>query len=225
VARADLEARRQSWKEVEAKTLDTRYETRLREARTRFEKERAGRRARCVELPGRGELAHVRTLRERGERTQVAPRQGKNREAFVVEPTDEASQEEEGNGDESREILFAAPRTQYFSKRKNLSRSLEREKMGKAEAGKWRKVPEKDRRERRPTWADLDAWMNRRTQEGEDRNREKLLLGESLSGSDATYVELGKKVLYWYGCERSQRWEEPRRNQLTSVHEEPKRTG
>lgn len=225
VARADLEGRRQGWKEAEAQALETRYATRLSQARTRFEGERAGRQARCVDLPGRGDLAHVRTLRERGKKTQEAPRQGKHREAFVVDEGEGLTRVEAGEGDESREILFAAPRTQYFSKRKNLSRSLEREKRGQAEAGKWRKVPEKDRRERRPTWADLDAWMNRRTQEGEDRNRDKLLLGESLSGSDATYVELGKKVLYWYGCQRSQRWEEPKRTRVTSGHEEPRRTG
>jgi hypothetical protein len=43
-------------------------------------------------------------------------------------------------------------------------------------------------------------------QKVEDENRKELLRGEEVKGSDAEYREFGKKVVYFYGAERSERW-------------------
>jgi len=192
-------------RDAEAQGLESRYETRRTEARVEFETRLDARKQRRARVPARTQVDHLNTLRARAETTKAGPRQVKNREVGAWVQGDAAA----GSvGTPSRSILFAVPTTEYFAKRKNLSRSRDRVARGEAEAEKWRKVPEKARRERRPTWAELDGWMNRRSQGVEDRNRERLLEGKPVSLSEATYVELGKTLVYLYGCERSERWKD-----------------
>jgi hypothetical protein len=195
---------REERKEKEVEGLKTRHKARRVQARNQCEASVKGRKARRARVPSRKKVEHLETLRKRAEATRKTPRQVKNREGGVPMPYGKP----ERNGDRGREILFAAPTTEYFAKRKNLVRRKERAERGEMDAEKWRKVPEKARRERRPTWTELDRWMNRRSQGIEDRNRERLLEGKPVSLSTATYVELGKTVVYLYGCERSERWKE-----------------
>ena len=191
-------------RDKEAEALEARYATRRTQAEAESARRLEGRTERCARIPSRGKVEHVRTLRGRATATQEKRRQVKNREGGVPLPYAHP----EAEGDPGREILFAVPTTEYFAKRKNLGRRREREARGEAKAEKWRKVPEKARRERRPTWTELEGWMNRRSQGVEDRNRERLLEGKPVSLSTATYAELGKTVVYLYGCERSERWKD-----------------
>lgn len=205
----ELNQRRKGLKREEGKDLEGRYEKERKEYKEIFERKRRKRRERCERHPSRKELGHVKTLRERSDRTRKEPRQVKNREK--LERDQEGSEGSLGKeGDESREVLMAAPRTQYFAKRKNLTRRRELEdpkgSLGGKEVKKWRKVPEKERTERNPTWSELEAWMNRRMQKVEDENRKGLLRGNEAKGREAKYMEFGKKAVYFYGSERSERW-------------------
>ena len=52
----------------------------------------------------------------------------------------------------------------------------------------------------------MDKWSDERMQKVEDKNLKKVLNGEEVDRSYATYRELGKKVRFLYGAERSERW-------------------
>jgi len=174
----------------------------------------------------RRKIGHIRRLMERSERTRVSPIQRKNREQRLTRSTgDEFSQfkmkdpkELDVRGtemfeqmDEQGEVLRASPTTQYFAKVKNLLRIRERrsDQVGRGKAGsdrvkKRRKVPEKKRNQRYPHWTELEVWRNRVVQKVEDANLKKVLKGEKVDRSYATYRELGKKVRYLYAVERSE---------------------
>jgi len=173
----------------------------------RFEEKRKTRRELCAKHPSRKEIEHVKSLMERSDQTRSQPRQIKNREKLERNAEGEEADLER---DESREVLRAVPTTQYFAKRKNLTRRVELElptiESDEKEVKKWRKVPEKDRTERNPTWSELELWMNRRMQKVEDQNRHLILRGEEVKLSYAKYTEFGKKAVYFYGSERSERW-------------------
>ena len=200
-----VEQRRKKLKKGEAQDMEALYEKKREEMKKDFRKKYEGRKERCEKDKKRKGREHVKMVLERSEKTRKEPRQVKNREK--VEFGEERG-EKGKEGDESREVLMAAPRTQYYAKRKNRKRRKELEGRGEENPRrkKWRKVPEKERTERKPNWSDLDAWMNRRMQKVEDENRKELLRGEEVKGSDAEYREFGKKVVYFYGAERSERW-------------------
>jgi len=190
-----IEPRRRELKEEEGEILEVFYGKKREERKEGFKWKYKGRKKRCEEDPMRKERGHVKRLMERCEKTRKEPRQVKNREKV--------------NGkvgktkDESREVLIACPRTQYFAKRKNLTR---RKDMEGRKVQKWRKVPEPERRERNPGWSELEVWMNRRMQKVEDENRKVLRSGGMVMGNEAEYREFGKQVIYFYGSERSERW-------------------
>jgi len=112
--------------------------------------------------------------------------------------------------------MRALPTTQYFAKVKNLTRRRERRSDQRDENGiptieservkKRRKVPEKKRNQRYPHWTELEVWSNQLMQKVEDANLQKVLKGDEVDLSYATYRELGKKVVYLYAVERSERW-------------------
>jgi hypothetical protein len=205
--RSVVDARRKELKSEEAKDLEAMYEKKREVRKERFEEKRKTRRELCAKHPSRKEIEHVKSLMERSDQTRSRPRQVKNREKLERNAEGE---EVDLERDESREVLRAVPTTQYFAKRKNLTRRVELElpriESEEKEVKKWRKVPEKDRTERNPTWSELESWMNRRMQKVEDQNRHLILRGEEVKLSYAKYTEFGKKAVYFYGSERSERW-------------------
>jgi hypothetical protein len=136
--------------------------------------------------------------------------------------------------DNEGEILIASPTTQYFAKIKNLVRRIEIrspvQKKRKPVYGirgmeegefskgnreeKRKKVPEKKRNVRYPNWMELDAWSNRLMQKVENENLKKVLKGEEVNLSYATYREFGKKVRYLYAVERTERMDVDIENQV-----------
>jgi len=211
-----VEERRARWKQEEARDLEANHRTQREEIRADLVKKVERRQEVWKTETQRQGIEHLNTLRDLCVRTRLRPRQVKNREKWRPGA-------EESGKDSSREILMAVPTTQYFSKRKNFLRRVELES-GKREAKKWRKIPEKERTERHPDWSEREAWTNRRRKEVEDENRKGLLQGKggSLSGS---YVEFGKKVVYLYATERSERWNETKKNKekASSFREKPEK--
>lgn len=195
-----LEKKRKSLKEQEEKELSERYERRNGERKSKFEASVKKRKARVLREEKRRRLEPVKSLRELSGKTRKERRQGKNR--INLGWKGEGGKEEE---DERREIPRAVPRTEYFAKRKNLrlERKGSQEREGNEEQEKWKKIPEKERTERKPNWMQREGWVDRRTKKVEDEKRK----GET-SGIEANYREFGKKVVYLYGVERSQRWRE-----------------
>lgn len=196
-----LEPRRNELKQDEGEKLERFYEKKREERKERFVSKYEGRKERGKADPVRREREPVKRLMGRCEKTREKPRQVKNREWVIAQLKPDKGK---GKGtDGSREILIACPRTQYFAKRKNLTRRKERE--GR-KVQKWRKVPEPERRERNPGWSELESWMNERMQKVEDENRKVLRSGGNFIGNEAGYREFGKQVIYFYGSERSERW-------------------
>lgn len=176
------------------------------------------RKKRRKDYPGRKKREHLQVLVERSRESRKNPLKQKNREKR--ERADVGSQP-----DEETEILRAAPTTQYFAKVKNLIREMDRARPRKGEpetkasnrAKKRRKVPEKKRIQRYPQWTEMEKWSNRLMQKVEDENLAKILRGEEVTRSYATYRELGKKALYCYAEERSERW--PRKREKEKIIE------
>jgi hypothetical protein len=174
----------------------------------------------------RRKIAHLRSLVERSKQTRIQPIQRKNRVQRLQSSGGYGRREINENQikeefevfrgkDDEVEILRALPTTQYFAKVKNLTRMRERRSEPRDESGrstveneqvkKRRKVPEKKRHQRYPHWTELEVWSNQFMQKVEDLNLQKVLKGEPVDLSYATYRELGKKVVYFYAVERSER--------------------
>jgi len=216
---------REDLSEKEGRNLEGLYENRRVELKFGFEEKHALREKRVKETPDRRKVAHIRTLLERSKQTRENPRQRKNRtQRFTQKDKDVhiGNQGERRSGidefewmDGDGEILIASPTTQYFAKVKNLVRIMERhgshrgsneELKSREHVSKRKKVPEKKRTQRYPRWTELDTWSNQVMQMVEDENLQKVLNGEEVNMSYATYRELGKKVRYLYAVERSDRW-------------------
>lgn len=177
-----------------------------------FKKKFKKRKDRLGKYPERWELEHIERLAKRSQETRLKVGQRKNREERPQGRRNQNLEEDMVEGvkeskerDEEAEGLREASTTQYFAKPKNLRRIVKilREEN---ERGKRRKVPEKERTERHPDWMELDKWSDERMQKVEDKNLKKVLNGEEVDRSYATYRELGKKVRFLYGAERSERW-------------------
>jgi len=200
------------------------HEKRLGEFRRGFQEALNRRESTVIEKKERRKIGHIRSLLERSKETRKKPIQRKNRvQRFSSSFVDEQSGKRiEGDldhfqsKDDEVEIRRALPTTQYFAKVKNLTRRRERRSDQRDEKGlptieservkKRRKVPEKKRNQRYPHWTELEVWSNQLMQKVEDANLQKVLKGEEVDLSYATYRELGKKVVYLYAVERSERW-------------------
>lgn len=200
-----LEKKRKSLKEQEEKDLNERYERRNGERKRKFEASVKKRKALVRREEKRRDLESVKNLRHLSGKTRKERRQGKNRRN--LEWKREKGKETE---DERREIPRTVPMTEDFAKRKNLrlerkssQGSLSSRTEDNEEQEKWKKIPEKERTERKPNWMQREGWVDRRTKKVEDEKRK----GKT-SGIEANYREFGKKVVYLYGVERSQRWRE-----------------
>lgn len=215
-----VERRRKKQKKEEGKKLEKRYVKKREEGKKRFERKYKERKEVCEKEKGRKEREHVKILLGRSERTRRKPRKVKNREKVE-------RREKEEEKDESREVLIAAPTTQYYAKRKNRVRRKELEGTGEKEREKkkWRKVEEKERTVRKPRWSELDTWMNRRMQKVEDENRKRLMEGGERKRKEAKYIEFGKKAVYFYGAERSERWKKRKEKDIEKKEKRGKKNG
>jgi len=220
---------RQGRREEESKKREKFHGERRTEWKREFEAKWALRKQRVEEKKERGGVEHIRSLLKRSEETGRKPIQQKNRlkrfgenEKRQLEERKEIAKKEEsrvgreefGRRDHEGEILKASPTTQYFSKVKNVVRMVQRQSGRKEEGGsrvkKRRKVPEKKRTQRYPYWTELDVWSNRIMQKVEDENLKKVLKGEEVDLSYATYREFGKKVRYLYAVGRTDRMDRPK---------------
>lgn len=190
--------RRKDRSQEEEGSLHHLHQQRRRESQGQFREKREERRRWCGKHPGRSQLEHVNTLRNRSEETLTQAGKGRHRERLGEVPFTDRREEEE------RQRRFAVPTTQYFAKRKNLIRRIEREqRQGHPDRSRRRKLPETERRERKPRWADRERWMNRRRKDVE----KALRMGSRRAGeAERRYRELGKTTLYLYAVQRSQRW-------------------
>jgi hypothetical protein len=210
---SDLRSRRKDSKEEEKKKLEERYTTRRKQSRESFGKAYEKRRNKLGtrEYSGRKTLESVQRLRKRCEKTKLKPRQENDREPLRERPKEGRERELTRMGKKERELPFALPMTQGFAKRENLIRKGGRKGRQRSEEKKWRKVSEEERTKRVPSWTNYEEWVGKRTQKLEDENRKKLRKGESVDLTEATYLELGKRSLYRYGTERSERWKKKKK--------------
>jgi len=210
--------------EEEAEKREGFHTKRREEREVKFRSAYIRREKRVRKKKERRKVAHIRSLLERSKRTRIQPLERKNRvqrfkgtTPFPLSPIPVNGEDQESfqQKDEEVEILRALPTTQYFAKVKNLTRRCQRGSDQVDEKGnpttesvrvkKRRKVPEKKRNQRYPHWTELELWSNQFIQKVEDANLQKVLKGEEVNLSYATYRELGKKVVYFYAVERSER--------------------
>ena len=155
----------------------------------------------------------------------------------VREALDPTSYQWVNHGDTEDGRPPLTPRTGEFDKRTNRRRDAERagtrtEERKSKEGGKRGKSDEQDRKKRRklteaereerdPRRRDREKWRNRRAKKAEDEKRK-----EGGKVVQANYVELGKRLRYYYGTKRSRRWlEEGRKREKRSNPKEGKEIG
>jgi hypothetical protein len=138
--------------------------------------------------PGRLRIDHVKALVERSRQTRTNRLLQTHRVPRLPVPMD----------DIDRGILMEAPTTQYFAKRSNLVRRMERLAIPKQLALKRAKVPETQRAERYPYSRELDHWTTRLMQAVQDETITRRSRGETGYTSAATYRQLSKKVIHLY---------------------------
>ena len=220
---------RQGRREEESEKREDFYGERRKKLKNEFEVKWGLRKQRVDQKKERGKVQHIQRLLKRAEETGQKPIQQKNRLKRFGENEKQpfSDRKEISNKEESRlgreeferrdhegEILRASPTTQYFAKVKNVIRMVQRQS-GRTDqedenrVKKRRKVPEKKRTQRYPYWIELDVWSNRIMQKVEDENLKKVLKGEEVDLSYATYREFGKKVRYLYAVGRTDRMDKP----------------